>query len=126
MRKIAFDSSIIIEEDRRGSELYGELLEKVKSGELELVLSVVVIMELWAGDSMRKENIRKGMESRIKPFEILNLDILVAKKAGEIRRSTGLMGVDAMIAAICIVNDCELVTLNTKHFKNIKGLKLYK
>jgi len=31
---------------------------------------------------------------------------------------------DIIIAAFCIVNDCTLVTNNTKHFENVDGLQL--
>jgi predicted nucleic acid-binding protein len=41
-------------------------------------------------------------------------------------RKQGLVIEDAdiLIAAYCIKNDCILVTNNTKHFENIKGLKI--
>jgi len=31
---------------------------------------------------------------------------------------------DLLIAAYCLINDCTLVTNNTRHFENIDGLKL--
>ncbi len=53
---------------------------------------------------------------------------LIGTKAIEIYRylkSNGLMidENDIYIAAIAIVNDCTLVTANTRHFERVEGLK---
>ena len=55
-------------------------------------------------------------------------NLKVVDKAAEIYRylkSNGLMidENDIYIAAIAIVNDCTLVTANTRHFERVEGLK---
>ena len=50
----------------------------------------------------------------------------LAQQAGEIRRRHGTHIADAIIAATAIENNAQLATLNTKHFENIPGLKIWK
>lgn len=75
---------------------------------------------------------RKTQEDQInrfiKKFQIINMNEKVVKKALELYRvkrwTFGLGIADSFIAAIGILNKCELVTRNTKHYKNISGLKI--
>ncbi|MBK9600028.1 MAG: PIN domain-containing protein [Flavobacteriales bacterium] len=63
-----------------------------------------------------------------KNFEILPLTMEVSVRFREILRSKGKDRgknlADYLIAAIAIAHDIPLLTLNTKHFKGIKGLQL--
>lgn len=64
----------------------------------------------------------------IKKFSVIKLDEKIAKKALEIYRikrwTIGLGIVDSFIAATGILNKCELITRNVKHYQNIPGLKI--
>ena len=71
-----------------------------------------------------KENL-KAVEEIIEIILFVNLDETLAKVAGELARNYRIDGFDAIIAATAMVHNADLATLNTKHFKNIKGLKLY-
>lgn len=63
-----------------------------------------------------------------KSFEILPLTMEVSLRFREILRSTGKDRgkhlADYLIAATAIAHGVPLLTLNTKHFKGIKGLQL--
>lgn len=125
MVKVIVDSSVLIEEERRGSELYWEMVARAKDEKVRILIPTVVIAELWMGKSMDKRIVFEEMEKRISPFERVNVDEVVARKAGEIGRKTEVWGFDAIIAASCLVNRASLITLNKKHFAKVKDLKFY-
>ena len=125
MVKVVVDSSVLIEEERKGSKLYWKMVKKAKEGKIKILIPTVVIAELWMDRSMDKKTVFEGMEKRISPFERVSVDEEVARKAGEIGRKGEVWGFDAVIAASCLVNRASLITLNKKHFSKIKGLKFY-
>ena len=60
--------------------------------------------------------------------KVLPLTITAAKKAAEIHSDLRKKGIeighaDTLIAGIALVNNLNLVTNNTEHFKRIRGLK---
>ena len=125
MVNISVDSSILIQNLRLGKELFFGILKKADLGDVRLIISSAVLMEIWSGKSMNDSVLVKKIEKRLLAFENVVVNVEIAKKAGEIRRKHEISGIDALIAATSIINEAELVTLNTKHFVGIKGLKLY-
>lgn len=126
MVKVLIDTSIIIEEIRRGSKIWEELKERTRKGEIELIASVVVLTELWSGRSMSDSKKVVAIEKLIEIIEFLEVGTEVAKLTGELVRKYDISGFDAIIAATCLRYKAQLLTLNIKDFKKIKGLKLYK
>ncbi len=125
MVNLFIDTSILIEELRCGSKFWGDLKLAAKEKKMVLLSSVIVLTELWKGQSMnRKENL-EDFEEIIKIITFVNLNEKSAKLAGELARNYRVDGFDAVIAATAMECNAELATLNTKHFRGIKGLKLY-
>jgi len=125
MVNIVVDSSVLIQNLRLGKEMYFGIIGKAKLGEMNLTIPSVVVMEIWSGASMTDKKKEKNIEKRLLPFEIIDINVDIAKKAGVIRRNYGVSGIDALIAATAVIHDAELVTLNTKHFVGIREVKLY-
>ncbi len=125
MVKVVVDTSVLIDEIRRGSDLWSDIKVAVREGNIQLMSSVVVLAELWAGESMNKNDDRLIVEEMIEVITFLQVDSVLAKRVGEVIRKYKLSGFDAVIAATTMEYGAELATLNIKHFKNIKGLKLY-
>lgn len=126
MVRVVVDSSILIEKIRWGSKYYDQLLELEKLGEIIIYIPVVVITELWAGKSMFRKKDSQIVEHLISTMRRIDIDERIARLSGELVRSVNIQPIDALIAASAVINDSQLATLNTKHFKNINGLKLYK
>lgn len=126
MVNLFVDTSVLIEEIRQGSELWLKIKELAKKEEANLFSSVVVLSELWAGESMNKKENTIIVEKMIEMITFVDVDSVLSKMAGELIRKCKLVGFDSVIAATCIKYGAELVTLNVKHFKCVKGLKLYK
>ncbi|MEO5585826.1 MAG: PIN domain-containing protein [Flavobacteriales bacterium] len=100
-------------------------LEKV-AGQ-QLVLCDVVVAELLAGVRNRAEYNATHRELN-KQFHILPFTMEVSQHFRGIMaqqaRDLGVHFADQLIAATAMAHDCSLLTLNQKHFKGIKGLKL--
>lgn len=124
MVKIVVDTSVIIDGIRRGDGWWFDLQDKAIRGEVSLLCPVVVLTELWAGKSMAQSRAVKAMKQMLSVTEKKNITIEMAVEAGNIIRNYGLIGFDAIIAAMTIVSGAELATLNAKHFEKVKGLKL--
>lgn len=90
------------------------------------LISIITQVELYSGKSYwEKSGIKKIINSVINALRIIELNRPIILKAGEIRASYGLDIADSIIAASAIVYKLPFVTLNIKHFQNIKGLTLY-
>lgn len=125
MVNLFIDTSILIDEIRRGSDLWVKIKKLAKQEKVVLMSSVVVLSELWAGQSMNKENSQSIVNNLVEIISFVEVDSNLAKMAGEIIRKHKTIGFDSVIAATCINYNGELVTLNKKHFEGINGLKLY-
>src|SRR3989338_3592072 len=71
----------------------------------------------------------ENVEFLLRRFNKLSFDDVCAKEGSEISKELAKKGKvidfrDIFIAATCIINKCSLLTLNLKHFKDIKGLKI--
>lgn len=119
------DTTIFIEylraKDKKKSTLYAI------SDSRQLFISSVSIYELLMGavDDDKQNDVKLLTED----IPVLPFDERVSKKAAEIyhdlRRENNMIEFrDIFIAATCLVFELPLKTLNKKHFKRIKGLKI--
>jgi len=126
MVKVVVDSSVLIEKMRMVKNcFYDKLVELQSNGKVDLLISVIVIAELWTGDSMNQKVKIESAETLIKHLRRIVVNEDISKLAGEIMRKHKIQGMDALIVASALESEAELATLNTKHFVNVKGLKLY-
>ncbi|KKR67158.1 MAG: hypothetical protein UU09_C0037G0008 [Microgenomates group bacterium GW2011_GWA2_40_6] len=126
VRRYILDTSVIIEKIRRGKGVWDEIMQEAKTGRVELLISVITIAELWAGEKMNNKRSITEVEEMIKPIVKVTVDAEVAKTAGELARNKVVVGFDAIISATALIFNAQLVTHNKKHFEEVKGLKLYK
>lgn len=121
---ILCDTDIIIELYRNNEQIITELK---KIGEENIAISVITVGELFFGAFNKSE--LKQIEKDIKCLDLKFVDEEISKVFYNLMLDYSLshkLGIpDAFIASTAIVNDLELFTLNVKHFKFIKGLKLY-
>lgn len=95
------------------------------SNESRLYISVVSVVEIYAGketeNALKRQHISKFLQS----FNILILEANIAAYAGQLRRDYQRPFADMIIAATAVHYQISLVTRNTKHFKDIKHLKVF-
>jgi len=126
---VIVDTNIIIDHLRRsnGAEtLLSKLSRKVPQE--ELAISMISIQELFAGQSTRNDTANAHLLATVGPLKTLPYSFDIARTAGSLMRdyTCGLTFSDSAIAATCLSYSAELFTLNTKDFKPIKNLRLFK
>lgn len=122
---VILDTSIFIEYQRTNSGIFTDLLLGARQGIYELFVPTIVIAEFWAGKSMEDTKISRKFELFFVAPKEVDLTGAIARKAGEIIRLNQARGFDAIVAATSLDLGASLVTHNTKHFKKVKGLKLF-
>jgi predicted nucleic acid-binding protein len=99
-----------------------EAVSYLESLENPLLVSAIVVAELYAGVHPGKETQR--LQQFLTAFKIIPVDPEIARQGGLYRgtfgpsHNTGLA--DALVAATAEITQATLVTLNTKHFPMIK------
>ena len=116
--KAVIDASVVIHWLRTGD----DLLEPIAG-----VISTVTVAELFAGASAQA-----GGKQRHKILQALGGWVQVkpttesAILAGELKYKYKLSLGDAFIAALAVDQNLPLATLDSRAFRKIKGLKLYR
>ena len=117
---------------RRSPEsVISRLQEEVMSG-ANIVISLFTYMELMYGAVSPKtpKNVLYGMDEFVAEIdEIVSAEAAVIQRGAEIQRELMKVGqrigdIDSMIAAHAIMENCTLVTNNTREFARVPDLKL--
>lgn len=121
-RKILIDTNIAI--GYIGNRLSVHAMDKLdKIFNEEYHLSVINKIELLGYPNLDKNEEEKFNllidHSIIHPIDNKTIEMTIA-----IRRGHKIKLPDAFIAATCLVNELTILTLNTKDFENIEGLKV--
>jgi predicted nucleic acid-binding protein len=82
--------------------------------------SVITRCELFAGPAEQEEVVRVLLSA----FSEVPVDRAVAELAGRLRRETGTLTPDALIAATALERGLTLVTRNVRDFHRVPRLKL--
>lgn len=125
MQTICVDTSIIIDFARTKKGWFQQLLKGNRDHLYRLCTSTVVLFEYWSGKSMEVRAEQEHAELLFTRIELLPVDIRIAKRAGELKRTMHISSTDALITATALESNAQLATLNTKHFKDILGLQLW-
>ena len=122
---ILCDTDIIIELYRNNDRIISELKN---IGEKNIAISIITAGELYFGALHKAE--LKQIEKDIKCPDVRFIDNEINAAfynlMFEYSFSHKLSILDALIPSTAIVHNMELFTLNVKHFKYVKGLKLYR
>ncbi len=120
-------SSILVDTDilvdfLRG---YNEAIEFINNFSSQIILSPIVVAELYAGVKGNDE--MDVLNSFISLFHVVPLDSEIAKVGGiykrDFNKSHGVGLADAILAAPAEIKQAELKTLNVKHYPMFQGLK---
>ena len=123
---VIIDTNIVIDHLRNPHNT-SSLMKLVKQLPKEQIsLSIISIQELYEGRSTLDSHKEEILLAVISPLTILPYTFEIAQLAGQIARDLirPIEFADAAIAATAIINEADLLTLNTKDFMHIKDLQL--
>ena len=105
---------------------YGKAVAFVNAHHGRIILSSIVVAELYAGVKGNAEI--AALEDLVSLFRVVPVTAEIAKAGGLYRRdygkSHGVGLADAILAATAEAENAELKTLNVKHYPMLKGLRL--
>ena len=103
---------------------YNKAVAFVNANSSKIVLSSIVVAELYAGVKGDKE--QNILDDFISLFPVIPVTSKIARAGGLYKRdynkSHGIGLADAIIAATCNVGNATLKTINTKHYPMIENL----
>jgi predicted nucleic acid-binding protein len=111
-------ADLLVDTDVFVDHLRGE--RELRRGADAVSYSVITKAELFAATPEQEERV----ERMLAPFPEFEVDRETAELAGRLRRETGVLLADALIAATAIRNDLSLVTRNTADFARVPDLGL--
>ena len=90
-----------------------------------MYVSAVTVLELWAGDSSKKQG--ELIEKILEGVSVVPMDREIAELAGNLKREYKLQVqlADLIIGATAVWIKGELVTKNKKDFSQVPGLKFW-
>lgn len=104
-----------------GDQHVREVVDRALEHPLPLYVSAITVAELLRFPKLTAEE-----ETNIKTFlsvcSIINVDAIVADRAGAIGRSYGLKLADSMIAATALFTGSTLLTRNIRDFQRVSEL----
>lgn len=130
--KIVVDTNILIDfvrrkKARKGEILWPKLVSFTKKEGHQLILPVIALFELFAGDEMDDPRNQEKMEDILNDIMVLDLAKEIAKEGARLFREyqVNIGPIDYLLAATTLALEGELATLNPKHFRNFKELPLF-
>ena len=120
-RLILLDTDILVD-FLRG---YSKAIAVVKSSSARIILSTIVVAELYAG--VKGDAEQAVLDDFVSLFRIVPVNASIAKAGGLYKRdygkSHGVGLADAILAATAEAESAELKTLNIKHYPMFNGLR---
>ncbi len=125
MKKIVVDTDILIDHLRIGKDVLQKLMELQGENKIELYLSSMSILELFAGKSSQQSSAK--LLQFIALFHVIPLNEEIAKLAGELKRDNkpSIAIADLVIATSALYLDAQLATRNKRHYQGIPKLRFY-
>ena len=128
--KIICDTDVMIDywDEAQARHIPTKKILENNIGLSNIVLSAITKMELLMGASNKSD--QSKINKKLERFNIALINNDVTLRALELiqsyKLSHGLSIPDSLIASTALITDLELFTYNTKDFKFISGLRIFK
>jgi predicted nucleic acid-binding protein len=125
MEKVVADTDIIIDFLRTNKGLLPKLRKLQEEGVLEIYISSITVMELFAGEM--KSTQRKMLDELLVYFKVISFDDDIARFAGREKKGKKLQIQlsDFIIGITSIYLQTTLATRNKEHFRGIPKIKFF-
>jgi len=124
--RIILDTNIFLNVSNREENFYTaskKLLDKIDSGAVDAIVSMITIAELSTGYRLTGEE--KQWEKTLlhllssENYKVVDMDVNVADKTGEIRSKTRLTIPDAIIVASGLIHNAGFIVTNDSDFSRV-------
>lgn len=127
--KVSLDTNIFLNVKNKEEPFYKYskmILEAIDESEIKAIVSIVTIAELFVGyykanEIKDKDEFIAGLYSN-KNYKIIDLDLKVTNKSGEIKHKTNLKLPDSIITASSIIEQAFCLITNDVEFEKAKNL----
>lgn len=137
MPRVLMDSSALIAyiADEPGADRLGDLMDMIRGGSAQLVVSVLVLAEVYkrsdAKDASERHRYNEKLDDilmRLESRSVVLLDVTppVAKKATDFRLSHKMKVPDAVHLATALLNRCDWLVSFDRDFPDIAGLRTFR
>jgi tRNA(fMet)-specific endonuclease VapC len=121
---VCVDTDVCVDFLRKKDPGFGLFIKVL--GQYEPCITAITSFELFLGHI--KMNRKERIEDFFNQFTILPFDLKASVVSADIqaildKKGKGIGIPDTLIAGICLSNNIPLLTLNTKHFSRVTGLK---
>ncbi len=120
-RPILVDTDVLVDFFRG----YNQAVAFIKANSTQIILSSIVVAELYAG--VKGDAEQTALENFISIFRVVPVSFEIAKGGGlygrDYGKSHGVGLADAILAATADAENADLKTLNIKYYPMLKGLK---
>ncbi|MEK7565475.1 MAG: PIN domain-containing protein [Patescibacteria group bacterium] len=125
MGQVVVDTDIVIDYFRTGSGLFIKLYQKQLAGEIEILLSVVTVFEIFSGKSSKEDTDK--ITKFLNIIKIIPFSLGMSKLAGELHRDSPFPygPLDLFIAVTTVAIGGSLATKNKRHFSIVPGIKFF-
>jgi tRNA(fMet)-specific endonuclease VapC len=128
---LALDTNVLIELVRGKSPATRRQFDDAETAGLSMVTSLVVLHELLLGCELHHDpaqerlRVRKVLEDVIvEPLDESDVSVAARLQANLRRKGWAIGSLDSLIAGQALARDWTLVTVNTREFGRIAGLKI--
>lgn len=123
---ILIDTSVIVDflrrKDKKNTWFY-----KLSLDDDSLAISILTHAELYSGRSVYENPKNKRyLDSIISRLNIITLDLPISTLGARLKAKSNVDLLDCLIGATAMKGGYRLATLNIKHFREMKNLKLLK
>lgn len=125
MEKVLIDTDVIIDFLRGYKHRLKNFFPRVQKGKIRAIISSISLVELFEGVGGNNKKQKILLNKLLFFLEVVSLDSLLARSAGQLKKEYKLDLADSIIAATAIDKESHLLTFNQKHFKKIKEIQLY-
>lgn len=125
-----FKESFVVDTDiivdlLRGFPKSKEFFKDIENAKVYAYFSTVTEVELYSGKSCSSLEEQTLINNLFSLMIRVDLNSIIARKAGELRRKYDIPIADSIIAATAIVRGSKtVITKNIKHYKPIKDVKV--
>jgi len=133
LARVCLDTDVLIDYLRKPSPEIKRIMECIFEKKLNACITSINAFEIWFGAFLAPEKAQlvRCTEEFLGQLEVVDFDYESSVEAGRVladlrKRGEPIEIRDLFVGCVCKVSDTSLITRNLKHYRRIRGLKVWK